>query len=45
VKAAPKPLGKRELRRFLDGLSKEERVEQAVQLSHARSAACADESP
>lgn len=29
---APKPLGKRELRKFLDGLSKEELVEQAVQL-------------
>ena len=29
---APKPPGKRELRKFLDGLSKEELVEQAVQL-------------
>lgn len=30
--SAPRPLGKRELRNFLDGLSKEELVEQAVQL-------------
>lgn len=29
---APKPLGKRDLRKFLDGLSKEELVEQTVQL-------------